>query len=1105
MEQNKMNEYFPLYPSFYDPSFYMDIYRKREFNELKGLDVTDPYYFPHQKIIARYISNWTLYQNLLLVHDTGTGKSASAAAVYDGLAAFRPDLKTLYLVNNDSTLENFKNEVVMRSKRLSNQFQDYLKKKKEYDPERMDMLRSKFLKEKRFEFYTYGRFSRMLETEMEALLKQWSYQLLILDETHHLILQDLEKKKPVKKTLLIADKEYQPNYKKIKMFLHSLPHKKCLFMTATPMRNSPIEISPLLNLILPIDKQLPTDDKFVQTFLTEKNKVGNVSIYEWQSSKAQYEFQNLIKGYVSVVRQQEDVRSRYIGYIYPPMQYYPLFMTQMSSFQSDIYFKALQLDTKKINEGGSSISFYSNSIQVSLMVFPDGSYGIKNTKKYFTNKNLLHSSFFTEGGFRLGKKNIEDVRFNLEQIKRFSGTYFSILEQILENPLQLFYIYCDKINGSGIWACVLLLKQLFGYELLTSSSKHTIDWNQPRRRCIFLNDVSEDPTRRRDLLDLIQIFNDERNKNGNFIQVIFGTDRTREGITLKRIQQIHIVSPDWNFGKIFQAIGRGIRLKSHEGLPPSTKVAVYLHCIVPDQTKEMNLFHLEEISKDIISEEEEEEEEDVGSSVQQEEEDISEEEMIEKELLKQISAQQKGPKKIKVSEQQLVSSIQFYKYFRSEIRDRNIKLIEYSMLISAFDCQLNKSRNTKNSTFDDQPKCYYEKCDYPCIGIDNTEPIIDESTYDLYYIQEIRPSIIRSIINQFYYKKIATFDEIFSDEVLKSYTRRQIFDALQFIVQIPMSIPHHDGRDLFLYHNTTDATYFLIDSPSILSIQPKQNSFLVPYFTFPSFEIKRSLQNIQDMMFYSKYQFSKIMKEWLILCQSEPEKANSLFEIMPLEIQLTLLQTLVENNQKDLLSSIKKISITEKGYIFDKKFIVTPTSIIPIQSTTLQSQTTVVIKGVDHNDPAFLETFVVQNTYPCYGYLDDKGQLKLRDVRNKKAILEKDLKKRTRGQNCRYYSIGELIYYLFSFEVKPDETSDAWKEIKDLNPPELKRRLSATKYWLQLLDLFPTKTQRQEFAASLTNQKYFLYFISFTNAKSVYCNMLLRSLQEKNLLAPPPL
>lgn len=61
--------------------------------------------------------------------------------------------------------------------------------------------------------------------------------------------------------------------------------------------------------------------------------------------------------------------------------------------------------------------------------------------------------------------------------------------------------------------------------------------------------------------DVVQQYN-----SGN-IDVLLLSSSGGEGLDLKNTRQIHIMEPHWNTAKIQQVIGRGIRYKSHESLP----------------------------------------------------------------------------------------------------------------------------------------------------------------------------------------------------------------------------------------------------------------------------------------------------------------------------------------------------------------------------------------------------------------------------------------------------------------------------------------------------------------------------------------------------------
>jgi hypothetical protein len=57
--------------------------------------------------------------------------------------------------------------------------------------------------------------------------------------------------------------------------------------------------------------------------------------------------------------------------------------------------------------------------------------------------------------------------------------------------------------------------------------------------------------------------------------------RIEEGISFKRVSQVHLCNPWWNQSRMEQIIGRGIRYLSHATLPESKRfVDVYYHCSV---------------------------------------------------------------------------------------------------------------------------------------------------------------------------------------------------------------------------------------------------------------------------------------------------------------------------------------------------------------------------------------------------------------------------------------------------------------------------------------------------------------------------------------------
>jgi len=59
---------------------------------------------------------------------------------------------------------------------------------------------------------------------------------------------------------------------------------------------------------------------------------------------------------------------------------------------------------------------------------------------------------------------------------------------------------------------------------------------------------------------------------------MLGSPSIKEGVTLLRVEQVHILEPYWNFSRMQQIIGRAIRYCSHKDLPKRRReVDVFLY------------------------------------------------------------------------------------------------------------------------------------------------------------------------------------------------------------------------------------------------------------------------------------------------------------------------------------------------------------------------------------------------------------------------------------------------------------------------------------------------------------------------------------------------
>ena len=1057
----ELNEFIPYYPSISSTNFYNELVKKKEFYDLRHQDMNDSSYFSHQKIIARFISNWTLYNSVFLIHETGTGKSGVACACFDRLKLFNPNLKCLYISNNDTLLENFKNEIF----NLSIIIKEKLKNQKKLSIDEI-FLRNSILKECGFEFITYYRFASQFSKSNKKSYEFWNNQLIILDEVHHLTSNTLEI------DLKATTTTTQPLdvYSEIVKFLDHLSFKKLLVMTATPMRNSPDEIAPLLNIVLKPKNRFNLSS-FVNDFFNLKDTSSGISLYSWKSDQIRNVFITKIKGYISFVKQNIPFPIVHPGLILSPMNHYRLFTSCMEKTQMTGYINAYTLD----HTSGKDVGFYNNCQQASLFVFPDLSFGIKDSiSKYFKN-NRFTPQFIQESKLIEFKsksrndytsKDIKDLNHNLNCIKQFSCIYHSIISLILLNNKDKHYIYCDKINGSGIILCIQLLNQFFGYRIFNNFSNLKQKSNENIPRLVFLHETIQ----KSNIPKIIETFNDiHLNKNGQLIQLVFGTDKTREGISLKQIEHIHIASPDWNFGKMNQAIGRGIRATSHLGMDLNTKIKIYYHCSLP----------------------------------------LSNSKLISNKSLFTISSSPKfniefSDSKLKpCTDIQLTSlnySIDFFQYYRSELKDRNIKLLEYTLLQSAFDCFLNKWRNQKSSLYNFKPECMYQSCNYDCIDINPSfiKNNIDYSTYNLFYIEEEFHTSIPFIQSLFFNQVSLSFQQIIHLSSSKHFTLKLIIDTLALIIDKPISIPFYDGRSLFL--NQCNDIFYLINSRIRFANKDSSQLWIISYSFKPIFissiiDLNTSLSKIFNKNLDN--QFQKICSKLQILYKKSNilEAKKLINNYMTIKYQLEFLKQLIitqTNFSKWILFSVMNFNsssfvfedINKNQWIFKDNnwFIHYDSSSKSSSKSSFNS-----FHFIDHNPFGF------------YGIIS-RNKFKLRDISDKSKLLYK--KTNTSGKECKSHDFVQLLFYLFKLDPNYCH-QDLEAKKKTLDKKDMKKLLSIAKQSIPILDKFINLVNDNDPKKHITWEQLIFIMLNFEyydKDKNSLCKILRKLLSDNSYL-----
>lgn len=543
------------------------LYHKKEFNDVRLQPIEKRpekpgEYMNHQIIMARFLSSYTPYNGILVMHEPGTGKTCASVAVIEKIRSEKSSFRgALILMKGKNLIENYKKELVEKCtdgkyKVKDDEDKEDKEEKVGYDnPGNLtaNKLRRRINKKlaEFYQFQTFETFSKQLSKMSDHdIIKNYSNIIIVIDEAHHLrIVNDKGR----------IDESLKGQYNNIHRLLHLVKNTKTILMTGTPMIDSPSEIASLMNLILGMDKQLPTGKDFEEEYMVRK-KNGNLVI----NPKKEAELKNILHGKVSFLRSmQSSVKREFIGKKLD-LQYFNQFALDIKPFQKKHYINALQKD-----RDGKGI--YINSREASLFVYPDGKYGSEGFKEYTmavkdreTNKVRISLKDDKMRAPYKGKTLAE----KLEILSTYSIKYASCIKLLLESEGSHF-VYMDFVQGSGAIIFAELLKE-FGFSNFKTGGKGP-------KFALLTSKTSSD------INNAIRRFNEDSNVNGDKIKVIIGTKIISEGFTLKNVRHVHILTPHWNFSETDQAIARAFRLFSHNKLLesyPDIVVKIYLYTTI---------------------------------------------------------------------------------------------------------------------------------------------------------------------------------------------------------------------------------------------------------------------------------------------------------------------------------------------------------------------------------------------------------------------------------------------------------------------------------------------------------------------------------------------
>lgn len=490
---------------------------KLKSNDMSMKDICQPKKFklqPSQEFLGELFKSKFSPKNLLIYHKIGAGKTCTAINIAEKI---KNKMKVMIILPA-AVIGNFRNE--LRSECPGNTYISNKDRKKleEVDPE--SNVYKEIIKksdDKINKYYKILSYHKFLQLCKNCKIKLKNH-LLIIDEVQNMISESGSFYYNLKKQIDSTD--------------NSL---RIVLLSATPMFDKPVEIALTLNLLKP-DKKIPVGLDFNKQFLKIKKNKNGIS-YSANNIK---KFKSLIKGMISYYRGAPPQA-------FPEERFY-LVKCKMQQFQYASYLASLSSEDSYIRGSFKNIdllklpdNFFIGSRMISNMSFPNKSTGIKGFSSL--NKNSL----------------------KLKNIKEYSTKFYKIYKNVKKSEGPVF-IYSNFKGVGGLKSLSKFLESrgYKDYKIYGEGDKRYAVWSGDEKHHIKEK--------------IKFVYNKKENKNGDKIKIILGSPSIKEGISLLRVSQIHILEPYWNMSRMLQIVGRGNRFCSHKDLPKRRQhVEIYLY------------------------------------------------------------------------------------------------------------------------------------------------------------------------------------------------------------------------------------------------------------------------------------------------------------------------------------------------------------------------------------------------------------------------------------------------------------------------------------------------------------------------------------------------
>ena len=434
--------------------------------------------------------------------------------------------------------------------------------------------------------------------------------------------------------------------------LHAVQGSKIIGLSATPMKDSPREIAKVMNLLLPLDRQIPAainvlsrDDMlpylrgYVSYFKTRSTRVMNRGVM-FSLAPPQKEDSHGVRTAEDedalIVRPSGETGGNDVP------EFEVLFPVQMSTLQTAVYKRVIS----------ERDSFNRNALRASNVVYPDGTSGhagfieryVKSTRGWDGMEPTDEHRTYLRAS-RANREAISPKFCAIADLCRISRGVVFVYTRNLECGL---FDLASFLEAEGFERFVPQTSQT---QFLTREDGiHEMLISRKLRYALVIGETKIVPGRLEGITDVVNL---DENADGEYIKVVLGSAAVRESFDIYNSITMIIASPEQTETAHIQAQGRIIRPKAQTALlrkfpflPPI--VSVYrMASYIPGTEYE---------------------------------------------------------------------GVDIRTYLESARKDREIKVVERMLRDASVDCRMLHSLNFDDSddVIDDSPACLYGMCDYAC-------------------------------------------------------------------------------------------------------------------------------------------------------------------------------------------------------------------------------------------------------------------------------------------------------------------------------------------------------------------------------------------------------